>query len=97
MTRTVLKIALCGLAGLTVSGCSIPNFRAPEAKPPVQVAVKPVVKPVVAKPVVAKPVAPKPVAAVEVVEPKPASRWGHQRIGNTPNLSDGDESSGWGG
>ena len=36
MKRTVLKIAVCGLAGLTVSGCAIPSFSTPEAKPPVQ-------------------------------------------------------------
>ncbi|MEM7753223.1 MAG: hypothetical protein AAF230_07400 [Pseudomonadota bacterium] len=99
MTRTIIKVAFCSLAGLTVSGCAIPNFIEPEPAPAVQQVAKPVaVKPVAAKPAVAQPApAPQPVQAAEVVEPEPVNPWAHQRIGATPSLSDGDESGGWGG
>lgn len=92
MTRTVIRIAVCGLVGLTVSGCTIPTLIKPAPEPIEQVVVKPaVVAPVVPVRVAA------PVVIEEPVPEAPTNRWAHQRIGATPNLSGGDESSGWGG
>ena len=95
MKRKTLKFKTIALAGLVVSGCTIPDFNIG------QKATAPAPAQAVAAPVVKAPVAPKPVTATVPVEtaattPEPVTpRWGHQRIGNTPNLSDGDEDGGW--
>lgn len=95
MTRKTLTFTTIALASLVVSGCTIPDFDMG------QKATAPAPAQVVAAPVVKAPAAPKPVAATAPIEtatttPEPATpRWGHQRIGNTPNLSDGDEDGGW--
>ncbi len=91
--KTTFKFACLGAAALAVSGCSLPNYSTtPE---PVQLKA-PVAQPVAKKPAVAA--APAPVqAAAEVPEvAKPKNPWAHVPIGNTPNLSDGDEDGGWG-
>ena len=95
MTQKVIKFAALSLAGLIASGCTIPDLNLG------QKAAAPAPTQVVAAPVVKAPAAPTPVVATAPVEtaaatPQPAQpRWGHQRIGVTPNTSDGDEDGGW--
>ena len=100
MTRTVIKFAAISLAGLVAGGCTIPDLNLGQkatAPAPAQVVAAPVKAPAAPKPVATA----APVVAAAPVEtaaatPQPAApRWGHQRIGGTDYLSDGDETGGW--
>lgn len=81
MKSTLIRFAIVGVAGLTVSGCTIPQVFLPE--PYSAPAAAPAPAPAPAPTVVAAP------AEVEpVVEPK--RTWGHQPRGADSPFSDGN-------
>ncbi len=99
-----LKFICFGAACAALSACSVPNYTEPKAatfqpaataKAPAQVAKKPAYT----APATTQATVTQQQAAVETPveeEVKPKNPWAHQRIGNTPSLSDSDEDGGWG-
>lgn len=103
MSNPIRFVCLAG-AVLALGACSVPSFETSDlfGRTSAQQTVAPAQAQRVAPARVAAP-APAQVARQqapeeeEVEEVVTTNRWAHRPIGNTPSLSDGDETGGWGG
>lgn len=96
MTHMVFKLTAISLSGLALSGCTIPGFDISDTVQAPALTAPAVQAPAVTAPTAQAPAVAAPTAQAPAVQAPAKPRWGHQRIGNTPNTSDGDEDGGWG-